>query len=321
MSVTPQDEAAGIATSLTLKIPASASNLGPGFDTLALALNIYSLVHFKMLDHDDVSEPIVTLKGAIQRVSESHSQGDLIYHMLSELWQSDHDLLKRVRITVESDIPLGCGLGSSGAAILGAVWASYFLKGLVPTRRDVLTEGMRLEGYPENVAASLMGNLIVCGPQADDRMIVAEQLDWPDRWRVLVVVPRYTLNTAAARSVLPKKVKFEDAVANIQRTALIVAAISKADEGLMRSVLEDRLHESYREALVPELPVLKRHLSTFPIIGCVLSGGGPSIVVIVNERHRPEVLAELRSWAHTQAQPPFVLDLEVDKDGIQEVEV
>src|SRR5262245_28455720 len=116
MSVTPSDEATGIATNLTLEIPASASNLGPGFDTLALALNIYTRVHFELLDHDDVSQPIVTLKGAIASLSGSQSQGQLIYHMLSELWQSDHDLLKRVRITVTSDIPLGCGLGSSGAA-------------------------------------------------------------------------------------------------------------------------------------------------------------------------------------------------------------
>ncbi|HEY9786009.1 MAG TPA: homoserine kinase [Candidatus Obscuribacterales bacterium] len=309
-----------ILKSLTLRIPGSTSNLGPGFDTLALALNIYTTVRFDVLEQPDVSRPIVTLKGAIAHLSGSQNQGDLIYHMLSELWQSDHDLLQRVRVTVSSDIPLGCGLGSSGAAILGAVWASYALKGLIPTRRDILTEGMRLEGYPENVAASLMGNLVVCGPQADDKIIVAEQLNWPPRWCVIAVVPRYTLTTQAARSVLPKKVAFEDAVANVQRTALAVAAISNADESLLKLVLRDRLHEPYREQLVPELDLVRRLLAGFPIIGCFLSGAGSSVVVLVNERHRPEVLDELSSWAEGQAHPPAVLDLQVDKEGIQEVE-
>lgn len=319
MPVSSSEKEAGIVNSLTLQIPASTSNLGPGFDALALALNIYSTVRFTVYDRPDVSQPIVTLKGAIATVSETNNQGNLIYKMLSGLCQSDPELLRRVRITVSSDIPLGCGLGSSGAAIAGAVWASYFLRGLVPTRRDVLTVGMRMEGYPENVAASLMGNMIVCGRSRDDNTIVSEQLDWPNKWRMIVVVPRYTLTTAEARKVLPKMVKFEDAVANIQRTALVVAAVAKSDESLMRSVLVDRLHEPYREALVPELDALRRVLSTHPIIGCVLSGGGSAVLVIVNERHRIEVLQEINGWAGGQPQPPAILDLSVDKEGMKEL--
>lgn len=310
---------AHIISSLTLQIPASASNLGPGFDALALALKIYSMVRFDVYDRPDVSQPIVTLRGSIASVSDSYNQGNLIYKMLQGLWQSDPELLNRVRITVTSDIPLGCGLGSSGAAIAGAVWASYFLRGLVPTRKDILTVGMRMEGYPENVAASLMGNLIVCGKGMDDDTIVSEQLDWPDKWRVIAVVPRYTLKTSESRKLLPKMVKFEDAVANLQRTALIVAAVAKNDESLMRAVLTDRLHEPYREQLVPELATLRKVLSSFPIIGCVLSGGGSAVLVIVNAREKDEVLQELQLWAEAQSVPPALLDLGVDKEGMREV--
>jgi len=310
---------AQIISSLTLQIPASASNLGPGFDALALALQIYSIVRFDVYDRPDVSQPIVTLRGSIASVSDSYNQGNLIYKMLQGLWQSDPELLNRVRITVTSDIPLGCGLGSSGAAIAGAVWASYFLRGLVPTRKDILTVGMRMEGYPENVAASLMGNMIVCGKGMDDDTIVSEQLDWPQKWRIIAVVPRYTLKTSESRKVLPKMVKFEDAVANLQRTALIVAAVAKNDESLMRAVLTDRLHEPYREPLIPELATLRKVLSSFPIIGCVLSGGGSATLVIVNVREKDEVLHELQVWAEAQPVPPALLDLGVDKEGMREV--
>lgn len=318
MSVTPGDQAQVI-SSLTLQIPASTSNLGPGFDALALALNMYSTVRFEVYDRPEVTQPIVTLHGSIAAVSDKQNQGLLCYRMLQGLWQSDPELLSRVRISVTSDIPLGCGLGSSGAAIAGAVWASYFLRGLVPTRKDILTVGMRMEGYPENVAASLMGNMIVCGKGLDDETIVSEQLDWPDKWKILVVVPRYTLKTNDSRKVLPKMVKYEDAVANIQRTALIVAAVAKNDEALMRSVLVDRLHEPYREQLVPELATLRKVLSSLPIMGCVLSGGGSAVLTLVNQRYKDEVLHELRVWAEAQPMMPALLDLSVDKEGMREV--
>ncbi len=318
MSVTPSEQAQVI-SSLTLQIPASTSNLGPGFDALALALNMYSTVRFEVYDRPEVTQPIVTLHGSIAAVSDKENQGLLCYRMLQGLWQSDPELLSRVRISVTSDIPLGCGLGSSGAAIAGAVWASYFLRGLVPTRKDILTVGTRMEGYPENVAASLMGNMIVCGKGLDDETIVSEQLDWPDKWKVLVVVPRYTLKTNDSRKVLPKMVKYEDAVANIQRTALIVAAVAKNDEALMRSVLVDRLHEPYREQLVPELATLRKLLSSFPIMGCVLSGGGSAVLTLVNQRYKDEVLHELKMWAEAQPMMPTLLDLSVDKEGMREV--
>lgn len=318
MSVTPSEQAQVI-SSLTLQIPASTSNLGPGFDALALALNMYSTVRFEVYDRPEVTQPIVTLHGSIAAVSDKENQGLLCYRMLQGLWQSDPELLSRVRISVTSDIPLGCGLGSSGAAIAGAVWASYFLRGLVPTRKDILTVGTRMEGYPENVAASLMGNMIVCGKGLDDETIVSEQLDWPDKWKVLVVVPRYTLKTNDSRKVLPKMVKYEDAVANIQRTALIVAAVAKNDEALMRSVLVDRLHEPYREQLVLELATLRKLLSSFPIMGCVLSGGGSAVLTLVNQRYKDEVLHELKMWAEAQPMMPTLLDLSVDKEGMREV--
>lgn len=176
-----------------------------------------------------------------------------------------------------------------------------------------------MEGYPENVAASLMGNMIVCGKGLDDETIVSEQLDWPEKWRIIVVIPRYTLKTSDSRKVLPKMVKFEDAVANLQRTALTVAAVAKNDESLMRSVLVDRLHEPYREPLVPELATLRKVLSGFPIMGCALSGGGSAILVIVNAHYKNEVFHELRNWADAQPAPPALLDLGVDKEGMREV--
>ncbi len=315
----PSNDAANIVDSLTLKIPGSVSNLGPGFDALGLAINIYTKVHFVLYDSKRDSEPIVSLKGDIAKKSQTKHQGVLIYHFLSELWQQDHDLLQRIRITVESNIPLGCGLGSSAAATLGALWASYHFKGLIPTRADILKEGTRLEGHPENWAASLMGNLVVCGRSLDGESIVTEEVKWPDRWRILAVVPQYTLTTQEARSILPKRIEFDDAVANIQRTALIVAAAAACNEAVLKQALHDRIHERYREKLVPELPLIREHLSHHNILGCVLAGGGSSVLVLVDQRNKHDVLSDLKLWAQTRPQPPSIFDLGVDVTGLQEV--
>lgn len=316
-----QKEEVRVINTLKLQIPASASNLGPGFDTLGLALNLYTKVSFDLLEQNDMS-PMIKFKGAIASKSEASAQGNLIYNMLSELWKSDHDMLQRVRITIHSDIPLGSGLGSSDTALLGALWASYFFKGLIPTKKDLLTEGTRLEGYPENLAASLMGGLVVCARGEDEETILAEQLKWPEKWRILAVVPAHTLSTKAARAVLPAKVPFKDAVSNIQRSSLIVAAVANSSEQMLKSALHDKLHEPYREQLVPELNNIRRHLmgSATPVIGCVLSGGGSAVLVIVNQRHKDEVLGELERWAAGESSEPAILDLGVDSEGIKEVE-
>ncbi len=305
--------------SLTLQIPGSTSNLGPGFDTLSLALCIYTHMRFEILPHNDISIPFVTLKGAVAKRSESNDQGRLIYSLLSKLWQDDRELLQRLRIVLHSDIPLGCGVGGTATAVLGCLWASYALKDIVPTRRLLLAEGTALEGHPENLAASLLGKMVVCSRSADGASYVTQQHNWPEKWVTIIVIPSYTLTTAQARAILPKKIPFEDAVLNIQRTALLVSAVANCDEGAMKEALHDRLHEQYRDRLVPELGQLRRHLADQPIIGCVLSGGGSSVLIIVNQAHKDEVLGSLNQWNESHGGQSTIFDLKVDNEGICEV--
>lgn len=305
------------ARKLALRIPGSTSNLGPGFDTLGLALGIYTKLTFDILEQNDPSVPLITLKGAIAKAL-SADQNNLIYTVLSKLWHDKPELLKRARITIESDIPLGRGLGSSATAILGTVWAAHTLSDTTPDKARALADAAALEGHPDNIAASLHGGLVVCAASANSKSIVTQRLKWPDEWHTVLVVPHYSLTTRKARQVLPKQVPLKDAVSNVQRVALLVSAVTSRDENALSEAMHDRLHEPYRQDLVPELATLRWHLSSRPVLGCVLSGAGSSVLVVLHKRHKGEILDFLTGWASSQAEPPRILDLMVDQEGLKE---
>lgn len=302
--------------SLTVKVPGSSANLGPGFDALALAYQLYCTLHFDILEKNDSSIPLITLKGRLVD-GLPKDQNNLIYSVLSNLWQNDPDLLQRVRISVESEIPLGKGVGSSAAAIMGAVWAAYALTQHIPDNSSMLAKAAEIEGHADNAAASLLGGLVVSARSSRSRSTVAQKILWPKEWATIVTVPSYVLSTKKSRAVLPKQISRYDAVHNVQKVALLMAAVQNRDEEAMQEALYDRLHEPYRMELVPQLASIKKLMSNMPVIGCVLSGAGSSVLTIVHQRHRQQIVECLEAWCQSQKEGAEVLDLAVDQEGLK----
>lgn len=299
-----------------MRLPGSTTNLGPGFDTLGLALGVYSTVSFERLDAERSNNcaPEIVLKGSKAQTLPA-SKDNLIYKVFSQHLHNETDAA--FRLIIETDIPLARGLGSSSTAVLAALWAAQaFACTAAPDRQQVLAEAARLEGHPDNVAACLLGGFIVSGYRIKGQQAITQRLTWPDKWQTLVVVPPYELSTQDARRVLPKRVDMAQAVNNIQRSGLLIAAVANGDDDVLREALHDKLHEPYRIHLVPELQMLRRELATLPALGCVLSGAGSSSLVLVHEKHKAEIKAFLENWAAKQAQKPEILDLAVDKKGL-----
>lgn len=307
-----------IVKQVKVQVPGSAGNLGAGFDTLGLALSLYSRVTFTLYDRAAIDEPLLKYSGPGAQTTPPKSLGDLVYSLLTEMWRGDKEVLQHLRIAIDSDIPLNAGLGGTSAAIAAALWAANVMHDRVPTQDQLLGEAAMIEGHSETLAASLLGGFVICARQLNGTGFITRGHKWPKRWKTIVVVPPMRQETKWSRSLLPKKVAFDDAVFNIQRVAMMVSAVIDEDDKRLIEALADRLHEPYRAERLPHFAEVKK-LVEYEALGAVLSGAGPSVLVLVHERHHPEVLEMLEGWAETKGPSYQIMNVEVDRQGIQEV--
>lgn len=299
---------------VNVRVPGSTTNLGPGFDSLGLALRIYSRISFDLLQEPDDDIPPIRLIGDSSDLPGDES--NLVWSVIKEKWNNDTDKLNRLKVTIHTDVPRGRGLGSSTTAVLSALWAAKYLSGGDPERNKILDQAAEIEGHPDNAAASLLGGFVICGYQPGGRKAVTQRLPWPEQWCPIVVVPQYPLSTSEARHVLPKRHSHSCVVRNVQNASLVVAAVANADDDALKAAMHDAIHEPYRAPLVPELPELRKKIAGWPVLGCVLSGAGSSIFMVVHEKHKREVVASLQSWAKGKSSKPSILDLRVDQRGL-----
>jgi len=185
--------------------------------------------------------------------------------------------LPPIALEIDNDIPIGKGLGSSAAALIAGVVIADRLLGLHWKPHRILDEAARIEGHPDNVAACVLGSIVASAIDAGG-VARAVRLELPERYGVGIVVPDFNLPTVEARKVLPQSYSREDAIFNVQRSALLMAALATGTTSAFPIALEDRFHQPYRYSLVPGLEEMV-NLRAPGLLGCALSGAGPSILV------------------------------------------
>jgi homoserine kinase len=254
-----------------LRVPASSANLGPGFDALGLALGIYLECRFRPADALSIC--------VMGRDSGLISTGEdnLIWQTAVRIARDLGQTMPPIELQINNAIPLGKGLGSSAAALTAGVVIADEILGLRWPPKRVLDEAARIEGHPDNVAACVYGSIVA---SATDSLGVthAVRLELHPRYAIAVVVPDFVLPTVEARRVLPSSYSREDTIFNVQRSALLITALATGVTDAFPTALEDRLHQPYRFALVPGLEEIT-HLRMPGLLGCALSGAGPSILV------------------------------------------
>lgn len=255
----------------TVRVPASSANLGPGFDTLGLALGVYLTCRFRK------SETLAIRAEGRDAELISTKPDNLIWRTASTVAENQRLKMPPIQLEICNEIPLGRGMGSSAAALTAGVVIADRLLGLGWKPARVLDEAARLEGHPDNVAACTLGSIVASGIDSGG-MARAVRIDLPQQFSVGIVVPDFELPTSHSRSILPDCYSATDAVFNVQRVALLVAALATGSTSAFPAALEDRFHQQYRASLVPGLDEILK-LRAPGLLGCALSGAGPSVVV------------------------------------------
>lgn len=238
---------------------------------MGLALGVYLECRFR-----PAPELSIRVSG---RDAESISCGadNLIWETAARIGCDVGIAMPPIELEIENAIPLGKGLGSSASALTAGVIIADTVLGLRWPPKRILDEAARIEGHPDNVAACVHGSIVA---SATDSLGVthAVRIDLHPRYAIAVVVPDFTLPTVEARRVLPASYSREDTIFNVQRSALLITALATGVTDAFPTALEDRLHQPYRAALVPGLDEIIK-LRTPGLLGCALSGAGPSILV------------------------------------------
>jgi homoserine kinase len=260
-----------------VRVPASSANLGPGFDALGLALDIYLVCRFRPASN-------LTIRVYGRDASQiSPGADNFIWQTAVDIGKAAGRVMPPVEILIENDIPLGKGMGSSAAALVAGVVMAAEVLGLGFDRARVLQEAAAREGHPDNVAACVLGSIVA---SAVDHLHNARavRVDLHPNYNVAVIVPDLVLPTVESRRVLPETYTKADAVFNIQRSTLLIAALSSGATSAFPLALEDRMHQPYRCPLVPGLREIVE-LRAPGLLGCALSGAGPSILVFHERGH------------------------------------
>jgi homoserine kinase len=270
---------------LHLRLPATSANLGPGFDALALALDLYLEVKARA-----ASEFSIQATGRGPEICGSLER-NLLLDVYREVMAANGRTAQPLALEVANGIPLGMGCGSSAAVRLAGVALAAHFGGLGWSRDQILAEATRLEGHPDNTAACWMGGFVAaCWNGAK---LWAVSIAPPQQWRALVVLPEKPLATTASRAVLPESYSSADVVANLQRASLLTAAFATGRSDLLAEAMRDRMHQPYRREVCPLLPALLPLSGTEGVLGVALSGAGPGVLVLIDSDTHAERVEEL----------------------------
>lgn len=278
---------------ISVKVPATTANIGPGFDCFGMALSLYNKVTIEELVYPDKGLEINMIPGENDNETSiltiPTDKTNIVYKAVELLYNYVGQTPPDLRINIQTDIPIAKGLGSSASIIVGGILAANKLLGNPADEAALLSIANDLEGHPDNTTPAMLGGFCISSAE-DDGSIIYKKIDWPEDWKIAVCMPDYELATQISRSVLPENVSMKDAVFNLKRSAMFIDALHTQDSELMRYALKDKLHHPYRSRLIPGFMEIKEDLAEVSsVIGTAISGAGPSVIVIYENNNFDEI--------------------------------
>lgn len=284
-----------------VRVPATSANMGPGFDCLGVALNMFNTFYIEEIEEG------LEITGCIDAYK---NEDNLVYKSMKRCFERiGYDYRKRgYRINIESEIPESRGLGSSASCIVGGVLAANEIAGGNLSSREILELAAEIEGHPDNITPALYGGMQVSIMEGS--RVYNESIQLAEGIKFCAIIPDFTLSTSEARSVLPHDIPRSDAVFNVGRVSLLIAALSNGNFDLLKVACMDKLHESYRGSLIRNYNEIISACSNLNTSGVFLSGAGPTIMNILREednefsRNMEYILSNMKdSWLVRELKP------------------
>lgn len=295
---------------VTVRVPGTTANCGPGFDSMGMACNIYNDLTLTLL-----KEP------RLEITVEGEGAENIPKDARNIVWKSIQYLLSKARrdrdfqgaiIHMVNNVPLSRGLGSSATAIVAGIKAANVLLGNPFSRRQMLQFATDIEGHPDNVAPAIYGGFTVSAMRNGSPECFAFMPRLP--LKLVVAVPDFFLSTKAARQVLPSEIPMKDAIFNIGRAGMLVAALCKGNKGFLKTAIDDALHQPYRAKLIPGMYDVFRAARQAGAYGVAMSGAGPCLIAfaVENPEHVGEAMKEEFARHDVKAK---ILQLEIAEKG------
>ena len=263
---------------VTVRVPATTANLGPGFDAFGCALSLYTDVTF------EETEAGLEITGCDEAFT---GPDNLAYTAYCAVLGSLSEEVKGVKIHIDAQIPIGRGLGSSAALLVAGAMAANVLRGNRLSTQGLMNITNAMEGHPDNLAPAFFGGLTAS--MVDNGLPITVSFPLHPDWEILALIPEFELHTHFARSVLPAQIPRADAVYNLSHGAMVLKALELGDEKLLRNAMQDALHQPYRKKLIPDYDAIEGVVRTSGAAFC-LSGAGPTLLCITRNKKLRETL-------------------------------
>lgn len=290
-----------------IKVPGTSANIGPGFDTLGLALNIFNEIIVEKKEEGieikwDIPNPNIPLEENLVYVALIHT-----------LKKYKKENLGCTITMSKIDIPISRGLGSSAAAIVGGIYAANYLMDNVLSTNDIVEIATELEGHPDNVAPAILGNMIIS--VMTDKKVLYSKINFPEEIKFNVLIPNFKLSTEKARSVLPKSYSTADCISNASRLALMLSFLNEKRFEDLRECLVDKIHQPYRFPLINNSLDIFEKSKELGALGEFISGAGPTLITWVLDNKEDLYQEELQKYLDTLSDKWEIKNLTINTSG------
>ncbi|PAB56167.1 homoserine kinase [Anaeromicrobium sediminis] len=287
---------------IRVQVPATTANVGPGFDALGIALDLYNVFYMEEIDSGLIIEGVD---------EEFRNEDNLIYQSMVTTFEEVGYKPKGIKIKVESNIPVSRGLGSSATCIVGGIMGANALAGNVLDKYDILKIATEIEGHPDNVAPCIFGGMVTS--IYDKGEIHYSKIPVKNDYSFCPIIPDFKLSTSEARGVLPEVVDYKNAVFNVGRVALLISSLVNGEDELLALACDDVLHQPYRGGLIRDYDNIVNAVKEAGVKGVFLSGAGPTIMTIVREND--DYIKIMNDYVSMLEDNWIMKDLKIDNEG------